>query len=759
MKFGWDIRRSSAWVACLALTAQAGLIAFAAGCIQDPRALEIRNGSLRPRQPVKDGVEPATGLQRAFPPVILRPDNPTTLARVELGRLLFFDPVLSNDNKTSCAHCHHPDFGFSDGRERSMGYGAEGVGLKRSGGDVLPRHAPTLWNTVFSKGQFWDGRAKDLEDQARGPITDQHEMKQDPQTLAAELLAIPDYRKLFDQAFGGKNGSAISFMNVTKAIAAFERTLVSLNSRYDYYAAGDSTALNASEVRGLKLFLSTKARCAECHGLPNFSNQDFKVIGVPDVPGKPADPHRDEAAPGRGGGPNGAFKIPTLRNVALHPPYMHNGSLKNLDEVLDFYSKGGGRGKGLTIPLQDEKIRKYDLSKQERTDLKAFLHALTDASAMPVIPRSVPSGLDVVPRSAPLPQAIKNNIHGSWTESLAIHRHRELSRTKVVDVRRGQSIQEAVDRAGRDGIVRIHPGVYHEDVLVIHHGVTIEGVSEDGKSAVLDGQNKLSDAVVAMGNRFTIRNLEIRNFTGNGVVARGGHNVTFRNLVVDSTGDYGIYPVECDGVLIEGCTVTGAKDAGLYVGQSRNIVVRGNEVHHCVAGIEIENSVGSVVENNYVHDNSGGILVFVLPFNVAKECRVTRVTHNQVIHNNTANFAAPNAFVRNVLSGSGIMVLAADETEVAENEIAENGSFGIAVAGLRTVFPSNTQFDVDPNPDRTWIHDNTLKGNATKPDARLKQFGVPPRDLIWDLSGKGNAWDQPGATSFPPKLPVRAASR
>ena len=214
-----------------------------------------------------------------------------------------------------------------------------------------------------------------------------------------------------------------------------------------------------------------------------------------------------------------------------------------------------------------------------------------------------------------------------------------------------------------------------------------------------------------------------------------------------------VYPVECDGVLIENCKVEGSKDAGLYVGQSRNIVVRNNEVHHNVAGIEIENSVNSIVEGNYVHDNTGGILVFVLPFNISKECHDTRVVRNRVIQNNLANFAADNAFVKNVLAGTGIMVLAADNTEVAENEIVENGSFGVAVTGLATVFPPKTNFDVDPTPDGAWIHDNKFRGNAQSPDERFKKYLVPPKDLIWDLSGKGNRWEQPGASSFPSKLP------
>jgi cytochrome c peroxidase len=333
-----------------------------------------------------------------WPRVVERPDNPSTSAKVALGRLLFFDPVLSNDNRTSCAHCHHPDLGFSDGLPRGLGYGAEGAGNRRRDGIVLPRHTTALWNAAYATRLYADGRAKDLEDQARFPITTDDEMKQDPETLVAELKALDEYGPMFDRAFGGRNGSAITFDNVCRALAAFERTLVSRGSRYDRFAAGDSLALSPAEKRGFALFKSARARCASCHVDPLFTNNEFRVTGVGDVPGLPPDPHKDTAEPGRGGGPSSAFRVPTLRNVALHPPYMHNGSLKSLSDVVDFYSHGGGRGRGLDVPRQDPAIRPFTLTPAEKADLIAFLGALTDTSAMPSIPRSVPSGLEVVPR-------------------------------------------------------------------------------------------------------------------------------------------------------------------------------------------------------------------------------------------------------------------------------------------------------------------------------------------------------------------------
>jgi Cytochrome c peroxidase len=755
--------------------------------------MRLDNGVLIPNPPPYDPNNPDTGLQKAFPTEIVQPaDNPTTPEKVELGKLLFFDPILSDDNTLSCAHCHHPHLGFSDGLPRSRGRGGKGAGRERTGGIELTRGAPGLWNTVYYHRQFWDGRAAHLEEQARMVITTPEEVNADPAELVRELKAIPEYRALFDKAFGGKDGEAITFKNITYAIAAFQRTLVSFNSRFDRYAAGDGSALSPQEKRGLKLFLSPKTRCNECHGIPTFANRDFKVIGVPDPKDGPADVAKPEAERGRGGGPNGAFKIPTLRNIALTAPYMHNGAFETLEEVLDFYAGGGGRGLGLDVPLQDDKIRKFNLTPQEKADLIAFLLALTDESALPEIPKRVPSGLPVVQPQVPhlptrlnidspelrrirqMQRRVEKRIiatrtgespltptlsplskggEGAGVGGFRGNRVGSASPARVVEVRPGESIQEAVDKAGRNGVVRIYPGTYHENVLVIHHGVTIEGVIRNGKRPVLDGRNLLPDAISGLGNDFKVMNLEIRNYQGNGVVVHKARNVVFRNLILHNTGLYGVYPIECDGVLVEGCKVSGTRDAGIYVGQSRNIVVRRNEAFQNVTGIEIENSVNAIVEDNYVHNNTGGILVFLLPFNPSKVQDGCIVRRNRVINNNTPNFADPEAIVSNVLKGTGIMLLAADNTEVYENEIVGNGTFGIMTIGLRQIFPAPTPLDVDPNPDGNRIYNNILRDNGKDPDERLKRFGIPPVDLLWDMTGKGNTWNQPDGTRFPTTLP------
>lgn len=785
----------SRWIFCVSLAMVPLLLIGASFAERRYVGMRFHEGALVPNPPPVDERNPDTGLQKPFPPIVQPPDNPTTPEKVELGRLLFFDPILSDDNTMSCAHCHHPHLGFSDGLPRSRGKGAHGAGRERTGGIELTRGAPTLWNTVYNHRQFWDGRAAHLEEQARMVITTPEEINADPEALVRELKAIPEYRALFDKAFGGKDGEAITFKNITYALAAFQRTLVSFNSRFDRYAAGDGSALTPQEKRGLKLFLSPKTRCNECHGLPTFANRDFKVIGVPDPPDGPKDTPKEGAAQGRGGGPNGAFKIPTLRNVALTAPYMHNGVFQTLEEVLDFYASGGGRGLGLEVPLQDDKIRKFQLTPQEKADLIAFLLTLTDESALPEIPERVPSGLPVVKPQVPhLPTRLNINspelqrlkqlqrrlrrTHEPSEPARFSHAHsvsttarpnlRQTSprseatrqanarsaQARLVEVRPGESIQEAVDKVGRNGIVRIYPGTYHENVLVIHHGVTIEGVIQNGRRPVLDGRNLLPDAIAGLGNDLVVQNLEIRNYQGNGVVVHKARNVVFRNLVLHNTGLYGVYPIECDGVLVEGCVVSGARDAGIYVGQSRNILVRRNEAFQNVTGIEIENCVNAIVEDNFVHNNTGGILVFLLPFNPSKVQDGCIVRRNRVVHNNTPNFAEPNAIVSNVLKGTGIMLLAADNTEVYENEVVGNGTFGIMVISLRQIFPAPTPLDVEPNPDGNRIYNNLLRDNGKDPDERLKRFGVPPVDLLWDLSGKDNLWHQPEGTRFPPHLPT-----
>ncbi|MBI2824738.1 MAG: right-handed parallel beta-helix repeat-containing protein [Planctomycetia bacterium] len=762
-----------------------------------------RDGRWVPAEPFVAGQQRATGLQAPFPPMRSIDKNPMTPEKVELGKLLFFDPILSGENTISCAHCHHPDYGFADGRKLSMGFGGKGVGPERSGGDQLGRAAPALWNAAYNKWQFWDGRADDLEAQAAGPVTNEHEMGEKPERLEKELRAIPEYVALFQKVFGGTPDEAVTFRNVTQAIAAFERTLLTFNSKFDRYAAGDLAALNDQERSGMKVFRSLKTRCFECHNFPTFADDTFRVIGVPE---------KGERDRGRasvpGEGPAGAFKTPTLRNIALSAPYMHNGAFDTLEEVIKFYGKGGGRGEPNPPEGIDDKIGKFDITDAEIADLVAFLKALTDTSLQPDPPKRVPSGLPVVevktkampappvalarasraaapvsaaPPAASAPSnvaAARPNAPLSGYSSGNMQRVPGQAAVSVVSgsagkaragregvaatftVSPGQSIQAAVDRCKPGDRVEVEPGVYRQSVVIDTDGVTLAGMVRQGARAVLDGGGELADAVQSSASDLTIEGLTIRRYKGNGVMVSKAKNVAFRDLVLDEPGLYGVYPVECAGVLVETCTVSGASDAAIYVGSSRDIVVRNNEVFNNVAGIEIENCVGAVVTNNSAHHNSGGILVFVLPNNPSKVGSDCRVINNRSWANNHENFGKPGTTIANLPTGIGILVMAADRTEVTQNQVAENDSYGIVVVQLAGAQqPDRAKLDVEPNSDYTLISGNEYRANGRHPHKRFTTAQASGGDLFWDGTGVENRWRESGdVVTFPKDLLHPAAS-
>ena len=327
---------------------------------------------------------PLPGMREAFP-----------ARQIDLGRYLFFDPILSADRSMACASCHQPAHSFTDGRARSLGHdSADAAGQHRQA--VLSRNAPSLWNVGFLPRLFWDARAESLERQAQGPLFSADEMAGSPASVEAALNASPQYRELFAQAFGRSAQAPIVSDEVERALAAFESSLVSFNSRYDRYAFGESAALSAEEIAGYNIFRGFVARCSQCHVPPLFTTADVAVVGAPASPGQPYDAGvggvTHEAAM------RGAFKIPTLRNIALTAPYFQAGQLARLEDVVRFYNDAPGHA----LP-REEKLQVHwhlamkapTLSEAEQRALVAFLRTLTDESMMPAIPARLPSGLPV----------------------------------------------------------------------------------------------------------------------------------------------------------------------------------------------------------------------------------------------------------------------------------------------------------------------------------------------------------------------------
>jgi len=297
-------------------------------------------------------------------------DNPTTAEKVELGRMLYFDPRFSETGTVSCNSCHNLMLGGDDNRDFSMGVHG------KTGG----RSAPTVWNSAFASSQFWDGRAPSLEDQAKGPVVNPVEMgMSDIEKAMNRVRAISGYKPYFERAFGDKDPMTVD--NAAKAVAAFERTMITPNSPYDRFVKGDKKALTAQQQRGMQAFADTG--CTSCHSgaafngpsmpagtgffmkFPTFADSDYvkkfgfmKDKGRFEVTGKEADMH--------------LFKVPTLRNVALTAPYFHNGSVATLDEAIRVMAKVQ-----LNVDLDDAKV----------ADIGAFLNTLTGEFPEQMLPR------------------------------------------------------------------------------------------------------------------------------------------------------------------------------------------------------------------------------------------------------------------------------------------------------------------------------------------------------------------------------------
>lgn len=307
---------------------------------------------------------PFPNIPAHMPAVPVPADNPITRVKAELGRALFYEGRLARDGKTSCSSCHRQENAFSDAPNQvSAGFeGQQGQ-----------RNSPMIVNAAYRTSYFWDGRAATLEEQAMAAFMNPIEMAAD--TIAvAELMRSPEFRDRWRQSFGD---TTVTMHRVMQAISTFERTLVSANSRYDRFVRGDTTVLTSQERHGMQLYFSDRTMCASCHGGPDLTNDQFQNVGLfhhyfdrgrYEVTRNPYD--------------EGKFKTPTLRNIALTPPYMASGDsekglMETLEQVVDHYNEGG-----TTFSNKDKRVRKLDLSKEEAAALVAFLKTLTDSTVL-----------------------------------------------------------------------------------------------------------------------------------------------------------------------------------------------------------------------------------------------------------------------------------------------------------------------------------------------------------------------------------------
>ncbi len=334
----------------------------------------------------------------AFDPDYYAPDHDAhlTAARAGLGKMLFFDPILSGNNSRSCASCHNPEKAFTDGQTKSIAFDFKGQ---------VSRNSPTILNAALQRSLFHDMRVVFLEDQASDVLANEQEMHGSFGKAAALVAQSPEYLDMFRNAFpegaGQAAPDAVTEQQMKVAIASYVRSLTAMDSRFDQYMRGDKTQLSAIEKDGLNLFTG-KAKCATCHFLPlfngtvppTFDHTEAEIIGVPssaDTLRPVLDPDLGRYHSFRIDLHRFAFKTPTLRNVALTAPYMHNGVYNTLEEVVDFYNKGGGAGMGISVPNQTLPAEPLHLTIGEKQALIAFMGALTDTSAVGSRPDKLPT--------------------------------------------------------------------------------------------------------------------------------------------------------------------------------------------------------------------------------------------------------------------------------------------------------------------------------------------------------------------------------
>ncbi|MEH6584335.1 MAG: parallel beta-helix domain-containing protein [Halioglobus sp.] len=290
----------------------------------------------------------------------------------------------------------------------------------------------------------------------------------------------------------------------------------------------------------------------------------------------------------------------------------------------------------------------------------------------------------------------------------------------VVIVKDGESIQAAVAAAEPGTVIKVMPGTYKETVYIDKDNITLSGVIEQGNYPVLEGEGMRNDAILYSGNGVTIENFYITHYKGNAVMGQAGNNFIIRNNIVVDTGVYGIFPQLGKNGIISHNILSGIEDAAIYVGMSENIDVVFNEVFDSVAGIEIENSLHALVEANYVHDNTGGILAFITPGLPIKTCGDVLIRNNFVVNNNHENFAIPGSLVSNIPQGTGMLVMACDDVVIEGNIVTGNESVGITFTDFSLAGNAANDPDSEPNPNRPKILNNLMYNNGTNPSAAVR---------------------------------------
>lgn len=353
----------------------------------------VKKGSSFLTKPVNDSAKSVFSVNFLQPSYYSKYDQQNKDPEIRnLGKILFFDPILSSNNKRACASCHSPSKAFTDGLAKSLAFDFKGN---------VRRNSPTLINAIFSNAFFWDGRSEFIQDQISEVVLNADEFHESYEGVVKKLVKSNEYQQLFKKAFKKEEGGEINQNKINRAISSYVQSLVALNAPFDRYMRKETNHLNLDAVKGFNLFMG-KASCGTCHFAPIFNGtvppryteSETEVLGVP-VTANFSEPEIDSDS-GRAEFINAdaflhSFKTTTVRNAALTAPYMHNGAFKTLEEVIEFYDLGGGIGLGLDVPNQTLPSDSLNLTSEEKNQLIAFIHSLTDTTAITTIPTHLPS--------------------------------------------------------------------------------------------------------------------------------------------------------------------------------------------------------------------------------------------------------------------------------------------------------------------------------------------------------------------------------